>query len=109
MEKQPFNDENAFYKGYEETTQTYLNENEKVEFVPQHDFASLKKKAVILILLMTVPMAICFAITFWSFDFFIKLPAFSEILSRFYILLGIVAGFALSSFSIKNISLDTDK
>ncbi len=109
MEKQPFNDENAFYKGYEETTQTYLNENEKVEFVPQHDFASLKKKAVILILLMTVPMAICFAITFWSFDFFIKLPMLSGILQRFYQLLGIVAGFALATFVVKNISLDDEK
>ena len=44
MDKKPLNDENEFYRGYEETTQTYLNENEKVEFVPKHDFGALKKK-----------------------------------------------------------------
>ena len=98
MDKKPLNDENEFYRGYEETTQTYLNENEKVEFVPKHDFGALKKKSFILILLMTVPMAICLAIIFWSFDFFIRLPVVSGILSRFYHLLGIVAGFALSTF-----------
>lgn len=98
MDKKPLNDENEFYRGYEETTQTYLNENEKVEFVPKHDFGALKKKSFILILLMTVPMAICLAIIFWSFDFFIKFPVLSGILSRFYHLLGIVAGFALSTF-----------
>ena len=98
MDKKPLNDENEFYRGYEETTQTYLNENEKVEFVPKHDLDELKKKSFILILLMTVPMAICLAIIFWSADFFIRLPVVSGILSRFYHLLGIVAGFALSTF-----------
>lgn len=98
MDKKPLNDESEFYKGYEETTQTYLNENEKVEFVPKHDLGELKKKSFILILLMTVPMAICLAIIFWSADFFIRLPVVSGILSRFYHLLGIVAGFALSTF-----------
>ena len=47
MDKKPLNDENEFYRGYEETTQTYLNENEKVEFVPKHDFGALKKKSFI--------------------------------------------------------------
>ena len=98
MDKKPLNGENEFYNGYEETTQTYLNENEKVEFVPKHDLDELKKKSFILILLMTVPMAICLAIIFWSADFFIRLPVVSGILSRFYHLLGIVAGFALSTF-----------
>ena len=109
MDKKPLNDENEFYRGYEETTQTYLNENEKVEFVPKHDFGALKKKSFILILLMTVPMAICLAIIFWSFDFFIKFPVLSGILSGFYHLLGVVAGFALSTFVVKNISLDDEK
>ncbi len=109
MDKKPLNDENEFYRGYEETTQTYLNENEKVEFVPKYDFGALKKKSFILILLMTVPMAICLAIIFWSFDFFIKFPVLSGILSGFYHLLGVVAGFALSTFVVKNISLDDEK
>ena len=109
MEKKPLNDEIGFYNGYEETNPTYLNENEKVEFVPKHDFRALKKKSFILVLLMTVPMAICFAITFWGFDFFIKFPVLSQILSRFYDLLGIVAGFSLSTFVVKNISLDDEK
>ena len=108
MDKEPVNNENEFYRGYAETTQTYLDENARVEFVPKHDSNALKKKAFILILLMAVPMAICFAIIFWSVNFFIAVP-FVEILSRFYHVLGGVAGLALSSFIIKNISLADEK
>ena len=106
MEKKPL--DNEFYQGYEETTQTYLDENAKVEFVPKHDLNALKKKSFLLIVLMAVPMAICFAIIFWSVNFFIAIP-FGEILSRFYQLLGIAAGFALSTFMVGKADIANEK
>ena len=93
MEKRSPYENTEFYSGYEETTQTYLNGNEKVEFVSKHDFKALRKKAAILLILMAIPMAVCFAIVFWSVHFFIEIPALG-ILMRFYHVLGGVAGLA---------------
>ena len=109
MEKRSPYENTNFYSGYEETTQTYLNENEKVEFVPKHDLDDLKKKSFILILLMTVPMAICLAIVFWSVNFFIPIPVVGGILWEFYHVLGIVAGFVLSTFVTGRVSLAGEK
>ena len=108
MEKRSPYENTEMYTGYEETTQTYLADNDKTVFVPKHDFNALRKKAAILLILMAVPMAICFAVVFWSVHFFIEIPALG-ILMRFYHVLGGVAGLSLSSFIIKNISLDDGK
>ena len=110
MDKKPFDNETAFYEGYEETTQTYLSGNEKTEPPKlKYSMSELRKKAYILMLLMAAPMAVCFAIILWNANLYGIFPALYAIIDRAYHILGVLLGLLLSSFILRRISLTDEK
>ena len=70
MEKKTPYDNTDFYSGYEESTERYVSESEKVKMEPlkyeSNMYAIQKKKELILIGLMIIPTTICLAVILWS-------------------------------------------
>ena len=109
MEKKSPYENTDFYSGYEESTEKYVSESEKVKMEPlkyESDmYAIQKKKEFIMIGLMTIPTTICLAVILWSLGVTSNNMIINQILTNAFPFMSTLLAFVFSVVIVRNISV----
>ena len=109
MEKRSPYENTDFYSGYEESTEGYVSEREKVKMEPlkyeSNMYATQKKKELILIGLMIIPTTICLAVILWSVGVISINPIINQILTNAFPFMSTLPAVVFSVIVVRSISI----
>ena len=109
MEKRSPYENTDFYSGYEESTEGYVSEREKVKMEPlkyeSNMYAVQKKREFILIGLMIIPTTICLAVILWSVGVISINPIINQILTNAFPFMSTLPAVVFSVIVVRSISI----
>ncbi len=114
MEKRSPYENTDFYSGYEESTEGYVSEREKVKMEPlkyeSNMYAVQKKREFILIGLMIIPTTICLAVILWSVGVISINPVINQIFTNAFPFMSTLLAVVFSVIVVRSISVvDKDR
>ena len=108
MENKPPYDNTQFYTEYDESKEKYVTESEKTKMPPRKElsgaYAEQKKKQLLLMVMIAVPVGVCLAVIFYSIGVFSRYGSVGyTILTNVYPFLSCVLSDVMSAAIVKKV------